>query len=74
MEVLAHTSGKYQKVFTIKQGLLTIQANENEAKSLCKSMADELGFVLMDKSRVNMLIQKANNKSTRKYPLGGGYA
>lgn len=57
---------KKRSVFVLKQGVVVIQINEEEAGNLCKSLADYLNLNLLEKDKLNILRAKANKNSTKK--------
>ncbi|CAM3512603.1 hypothetical protein [Arcobacter aquimarinus] len=46
--------------------------NEGQAEQMCRKIALLLGLSIVDqRENIRLLTQKANDKSCKKYPLGG---
>ena len=62
------TSG--EMVYTVKNGLLTIQMDKQEAESVCRQLASLLQLDVEKIEIMRMIKNKANLHPTKQHPIG----
>lgn len=61
-----------KKMFIVKHGEVGIQVDKEKAEYICRTLALFMGLSIVDqRENIRVPAQKANEKSSKEYPLGG---